>query len=162
MECPYCGSSRITVSAGEYVCAECGSVIGPVLYAPLQKIRLDDRIKKASLKILLYKLNNETINNVKVKINLKEKIRGYIEELHRDLEAPSYVLAEAVMVLDLINKRRIQGKNPRVLAATIFYLVANKHGLSYDKDLIAKRLGVSKLSIRDTATYLRKLCKELR
>lgn len=137
-------------------------MVGPVLYAPLQKAQIDVRIKRISLKILLFKLNEETIKDANIKINLKEKIKKYIEELHKDLGAPGYVLAEAIAVLDLINKRRIQGKNPRVVAATIFYLIANKHGLSYDKDLVAKRLGISKLSIRDTATYLRKLCKELR
>ena len=162
MNCPYCGSTKIVVSRGEYVCAECGSVIGPVLYIPYQKIQLDNHIKKISLKILLYKLNKETIYNVKAKINIKEKIKQYIEELYNDLDAPNDVLSEALSILNTIDKKKIQGKNPRVVAATIFYLISNKHGLSYDKDLIAKRLGISKLSIRDTATYLRKICRELR
>ncbi|MGC8582864.1 MAG: TFIIB-type zinc ribbon-containing protein [Thermoproteus sp.] len=161
MICPYCRSPRIVVSNGEYVCAECGSVVGPVLYVPRQNVQTPYVIRKISLKFLLYRLNKETIIYSN-KIKYKEKIKQYIELLVKDLEAPIYVLDSSIKILESIDKRKIQGKNPRVIAATIFYLVSNRYGLSYDKENIAKRLNISKLSIRDTAVYLRKICKELR
>ncbi|MEZ0248418.1 MAG: TFIIB-type zinc ribbon-containing protein [Thermoproteus sp.] len=163
MNCPYCGSRRVVVSSGEYVCADCGSVLGPVLYVPLTKLPpYDNTIKKLSIKILLYKLNKEVITSTPIKINQKEKIKKYIESLSKDLEAPEEVLLEAFEVVESIDRRKIQGKNPKVLAAAIFYLVSNRRRLIYDKDAIAKRLGVSKLSVRDAATFLRRICKDLR
>jgi transcription initiation factor TFIIIB Brf1 subunit/transcription initiation factor TFIIB len=161
MICPYCGSSRVAVSSGEYVCTDCGSVIGPVLYVPRRNIQIPIDIKKISLKFLLYKLNKETIIYSK-NVKYKDRIKQYIESLAKDLDAPGYILNTSIKVLESIDKRKIQGKNPRVVAGTIFYLVSNRYGLSYDKNNIAKRLNISKLSIRDTAVYLKKICKELR
>ncbi|MEM3326354.1 MAG: cyclin family protein, partial [Thermoproteus sp.] len=142
--------------------ADCGSVLGPVLYVPRAKLPLyDSAVKKLSIKILLYELNKE-VTSTPVGVNQKEKIKRYIETLSKDLEAPKEVLLEAFKVVESIDRRKIQGKNPRVLAAAIFYLVSNRRRLIYDKDAIAKRLGVSKLSVRDAATFLRRICKDLR
>lgn len=158
MRCSYCGSDDIIISSGEYVCRKCGSVLGPVLYVPRIKYIQLERNKDIASKILLIQLNQKVIEK---KYSYSEKILMYIKVLCRELDLPEEVFRSSIQVLKDINKVKIQGKNPKVIAATIVYLISNKFKLNINKEQIARRLGISKLTIRDTATQLRKLCKEL-
>jgi transcription initiation factor TFIIIB Brf1 subunit/transcription initiation factor TFIIB len=49
-----------------------------------------------------------------------------------------------------------RGKNPRVIAAALAYLAAEKLGFHIHKQQIAVILNISKFSIRDTVTKLRR------
>lgn len=139
---------------GEYVCRSCGSVIGPVLYAPRLKIEdVRPLLRRASASILLASLNEEARGELKVSV--EERIRRYIEEVAEALGIPE-AAKKALELYDVIGKRRIQGKNPRVVAGALLYIAVNEYKLSIDKAAIANRLGISKLSIRDTATRLRR------
>ena len=66
------------------------------------------------------------------------------------------VATVALEIFQRLDKRVYQSKSPRVVAATLAYLAAERLGIYVRKSTIAAILGVSKLSIRDTATCLRR------
>jgi transcription initiation factor TFIIIB Brf1 subunit/transcription initiation factor TFIIB len=155
MRCPYCDSDDIIDVDGEYVCRSCGSVIGPVLYAPRLKIEdVRPLLRRTAASILLASLNDEA-KGLGPRVSVEERIRRYIEEVAEALGI-SEAAKRALELYGAIGKRRVQGKNPRVVAGALLYIAVNEYKLSIDKAAIANRLGVSKLSIRDTATHLKK------
>lgn len=153
MQCLYCGSSNIIISNGEYVCRICGSVLGPVLYFPRPRQREEIR-RRAAVKILLNILNEETRKGGPYRA--EERMRKYLEELAAAFSIPQHIVEYAEGLYKSLDKRKIQGKNPRVLAGTLVYIAINEYKLNIDKSAIANKLNISKLSIRDTATLIRK------
>ncbi|MGB9703959.1 MAG: TFIIB-type zinc ribbon-containing protein [Pyrobaculum sp.] len=150
MNCPYCKSENIVLVDGEYVCKDCGSVIGPEVVPPRVK-----QISVATLKrrVVLILLEKETKEGVKKRYG--EVVEFYITKIASELgrEDVGKVAMEMFRKLD---KRIYQGKSPRVIAAALSYLAAEQIGFYVHKQVIAKILGVSKFSIRDTASRLRR------
>ena len=66
------------------------------------------------------------------------------------------VAVTALEIFKRLDKRVYQGRSPRVVAAALAYIAAERLGLYTHKRVIAEILNVSKLSIRDTATRLRR------
>ena len=66
------------------------------------------------------------------------------------------VAAVALEMFRSLDRRVYQGKSPRVVAATLAYIVADRFGLYTHKRIVAEILNVSKFSIRDTAWRLRR------
>ena len=65
-------------------------------------------------------------------------------------------LRTALEIFKRLDKRVYQGKAPRVVAAALAYLAAERLGLYVRTQAIAKILNVSKYSVRDTAWRLRR------
>ncbi|MEM1888752.1 MAG: transcription initiation factor IIB family protein [Pyrobaculum sp.] len=149
MICTYCKSDKIVLVEGEYVCTECGTVVGYELMPPVVKhiisIRRENRI--------FIKLEKEKREIIKKKYS--EIVKFYIEKICSVVGGES-VRTKACDLFKNLDKRVYQGKNPRVLAASLVYLAAESLGMHIPKQSIAKVLSISKFTIRDTVSRLRK------
>jgi transcription initiation factor TFIIIB Brf1 subunit/transcription initiation factor TFIIB len=150
VDCPYCRSENIVLVDGEYVCKDCGSVIGPEVVPPRVK-QINIIIPKRRIMLIL--LEKETKEGVKKRYG--EVVEFYITKITSELGREDIGKA-AMKMFRKLDKRIYQGKSPRVIAAALFYLAAEQFGFYVHKQTIAKILGISKFSIRDTASRLRK------
>ena len=66
------------------------------------------------------------------------------------------VAAVALEIFKRLDRRVYQGRSPRVVAASLAYIAAERLGLYVRERIIAEILDVSKLSIRDMAWRLRR------
>jgi transcription initiation factor TFIIIB Brf1 subunit/transcription initiation factor TFIIB len=150
MICPYCKSDKIILNEnGEYVCTDCGTVVGYELVLP--RVKLEMPLRRESR--LLVFLQRETKETVKRKYS--ELVRFYVAKTARELGRPDLEHV-ALSTFQGLDKRVYQGKNPRVLAAALVYMAAEKTGYHIHKQQIALLLNISKFSIRDTVTKLRR------
>lgn len=150
MKCPYCQSENIVLTDGEYVCRDCGTVLGPELMPPKPKQVLPIAVRH---KLVLLVLEQESKRSIKKKYG--EIVRLYIGKVAEALGRPE-VATVAMEIFQRLDKRVYQGKSPRVIAAAVTYLAAERLGLYIHKQVIAKILNVSKFSIRDTVSRLRR------
>lgn len=155
MICTYCKSDKIVLIDGEYVCTSCGTVVGYELVAPIVKLTVSPRRENR----IFVKLGEEKKEVVKKKYS--EVVLYYIDKICTDLgiNEVRYVSYELFRTLD---KRVYQGKNPRVVAASIVYLAAERLGVHIIKQNIAKVVKVSKLTIRDTVSKFRKYVSNIK
>jgi len=148
--CQYCKSDKIILNEnGEYVCTDCGTVIGYELVSPRAKFEM--RLRRENR--LLVFLEKEMRGTVKRKYS--ELVKFYVAKIARELSRPDLERV-AMSIFQHIDKRVYQGKNPRVLAAALVYMAAEKTGHHIHKQQIALLLNISKFSIRDTVTKLRR------
>lgn len=150
MNCPYCKSGNIVLVDGEYVCKDCGSVIGPEVVPPRVKQVIALIPKRRTVLVLLEKETKES-----VKRRYSDVVEFYVARIADELGRKD-VGVVAMEIFKRIDKRVYQGKSPRVIAAAISYLAAEQLGFYVHKQTIAKILGISKFSIRDTASRLRR------
>ena len=162
--CPYCQSTNIAAD-GEYVCRDCGAVLGPVLMPPRQTPPA--RYKPAPLtpagRRLMKILKEEAAGreNVKRVESVKPIKRRYLDMVKEHLDKiadalGAEVAAVALEIFQRLDKRVYQGKAPKVIAAALAYLAAERLGLHVRARTIARILNVSKYSVRDTAWRLRR------
>ena len=150
MICPYCKSDKISLNENsEYVCTECGTVLGFELMPP--RIKFEAPLRRES-RLLVY-LEKETKKTVKKRYS--ELVRFYLAKIARELGRLELEQV-AWATFTALDKRVYQGKNPRVIAAALAYLAAEKLGFHIHKQQIAVILSISKFSIRDTVTKLRR------
>jgi transcription initiation factor TFIIIB Brf1 subunit/transcription initiation factor TFIIB len=150
MICPYCKSDKISLNEnGEYVCTECGTVLGFELMPP--RVKFEAPLRRES-RLLMY-LEKETKETVKKRYS--ELVRFYLAKVARELGRPELEQV-AWSMFTTFDKRVYQGKNPRVIAAALVYLAAEKSGSHIYKQQIAVILNISKFTIRDTVTKLRR------
>ncbi|AAL63960.1 TFIIB-type zinc ribbon-containing protein [Pyrobaculum aerophilum] len=150
MKCPYCQSMNITLADGEYVCRDCGTVLGPEVVPPRPRQVLPVPVRH---KLIMLALEQENKKSIKKKYS--EMVKMYTGKVAEALGVPE-VTVVALQIFQRLDKRIYQGKSPRVIAAAVAYLAAERLGIYIHKQVIAKILGVSKFSIRDTASRLRK------
>lgn len=137
MRCWYCGSERVVLADGEYVCAECGTVLGYELRPP----RWAERALRA--------LEREAKAALRAKYSLI--VECYIYAICRRLGEPG--LAEKALALfRSLPRTAWQGKSPRTVAAAVVYLAAGR----LTKRTVADAAKVSPYSIRDVAGELKK------
>jgi len=137
VKCWYCGSERVVLADGEYVCAECGTVLGYEVKPP----RWAEKALRA--------LERETRTSLKAKYSLI--VEHYIYAICQRLGEPG--LAEGVVALFRSPpKTAWQGKSPRTVAAAVVYLAAGR----LTKRTVADAAKVSPHSIRDVAGELKK------
>lgn len=150
MRCNYCGSAKVVNDNGEWVCSECGTVLGYELVAYVSPNAVIIA-KKSHYNILK---NLEDKNKINIKKLYKELVEKYLKIL--DAEFGTSYTETALRLIDRISKAAYQGKTPRVVAATLYYLVADMRGTHIDKSRIAGVVKISKHSIRDTASRIKK------
>lgn len=151
MRCTYCKSEKITLSNGEYVCTSCGTVLGPELVAPIVVVNLQPSRKSRQIVIKLAEEKRET-----VRIRYGELVRYYIGKAALSFPQSQEVEKIAIALFEKVDKLKIQGKSPRVVAAALVYLALEKLGQDIPKQKIGDILKVSKYTIRDTIPKLRK------
>jgi len=148
--CQYCKSDKIILNEnGEYVCTNCGTVIGYELVLPRAKPEMP--LRRGSRLVIF--LERETREMVKRRYS--ELVKFYVAKVARELGRPDLERV-ALATFQGLDKRVYQGKNPRVLAAALVYMAAEKTGYHIHKQQIALLLNISKFSIRDTVTKLRR------
>lgn len=149
MKCTYCNSDKVILVDGEYVCTECGTVVGYEALPPI--VTKVQPIKK--IKQILMILEKEKREIIKTKYS--DIVKYYIAKICRELGSPE-LEREALELLSTIDKRVWQGKSPRVIAASLVYLAAERLNYHFHKRQIGEIVKVSKFSIRDTVVKLRK------
>lgn len=150
MRCDYCGSGRVISDRGEFVCIDCGTVLGyEVMASPsYDTLKIYRKIENK----ILIKLDNIDKNNVK--ILYRDLLLKYLDML--DKEFKTNYKNDALKLIEKIKKSVYQSKTPKIMAATLYYIVADMHGNFIDKSKIAGVLKISKHSIRDTMCKIKK------
>jgi len=149
VRCPYCNSDKVILVDGEYVCTECGTVVGYEALPPMvTKIKPIKKIRQ--ILIILEKEKKEII-----KTKYSDIVKYYIAKICRELGSQE-LEKETLKLFSAIDKRAWQGKSPRVIAASLVYLAAERLNYHIHKRQIGEIVNVSKFSIRDTVVKLRK------
>ena len=148
--CPYCQSTNVA-AGGKYVCRDCGTVLGPVLMPPRQPPPTPLRHAAARYRLIMA-LEREDKRNVRRRYS--EIVKMHLGKIAEALGAE--VAAVALEMFRSLDRRVYQGRSPRVVAASLAYIAAERLGIYVHKRTIAEILNVSKFSIRDTATRLRR------
>jgi len=137
VRCWYCGSERVALVGGEYVCTECGTVLGYELRPP----RWAEKALKA--------LEREAKAALRAKYSLI--VEHYIYAVCRRLGEP-WLAERALALFRSLPRTAWQGKSPRTVAAAVVYLAAGR----YTKRSVADAAKVSPHSVRDVAGELKK------
>ncbi|ABP51202.1 transcription initiation factor TFIIIB [Pyrobaculum arsenaticum] len=149
--CPHCQSANAAAD-GEYVCRECGTVIGPVLVPPVTK---EAPRPPPRYRLIMTALERESRRSVR---RYSEVVKMHLGKVAKALGAE--VAAVALDIFKRLDKRVYQGRSPRVVAATLAYLAAERLGIYVHKRVIAEILKVSKFTIKDTVWRLRRYLQE--
>jgi len=139
VKCWYCGSERVALVDGEWVCTDCGTVLGCEVRPP----RWAERA--------LWTLERESKVVLRAKYSLI--VEHYIYAVCRRLGEPA-LTERAVALFRSLPKTAWQGKSPRAVAAAVVYLVASR--LGYTRRAVADTAKVSPLTVRDVALKLKK------
>lgn len=150
--CPHCQSANVA-AVGEYVCRDCGTVIGPVLAPPATK-----EVPPPPPKYRIIMAALEQVDKRSVRRRYSEIVEMHLDKIAKALGAE--VAAVALEMFKRLDKRVYQGRSPRVVAATLAYLAAERLGIYVHKSVVAKILKVSKFTIKDTAWRLRRHLQE--
>jgi len=171
-----CGSKAVVVSPeGEYVCAQCGTVIGPVYMWPIS--RVDERpAEKAAelskgLRAALVKRGVplhewlelggvrewvEQRRRLAAWIPPSKRVEYYIETTAAKLGLERAAVEEALALYRGLERRALVGKSPRVVAAAVIYAATCTPARA-----AAEALGESSISVKDTVRRLKlpvKMC----
>jgi len=176
MACPTCGNKAVVVSPdGEYVCVECGTVLGPVYMWPIRGYdqRLAEKAAELSkgLRVVLVKrgvplrewlelgIGREQLwqeRKAAAWIPPSKRVEYYIEAAAAKLGLGRAALEEALALYRRLERRALVGKSPRVVAAAVIYAATCTPARA-----AAEALGVSPISVKDTVRKLRlpvKMC----
>ncbi|AFA38613.1 Transcription initiation factor TFIIIB, Brf1 subunit/Transcription initiation factor TFIIB [Pyrobaculum oguniense TE7] len=152
LRCPYCHSANVAAD-GEYVCRDCGTVIGPVFMPPVLK---EAPRPTPRYRLIMAALEREGRRSVRRRYS--EIVEMYLNKVSKALGAE--VAVTALEMFRRLDKRVYQSRSPRVVAATLTYLAAERLGIYVHKQTIAEILKVSKFTIKDTAWRLRRHLQE--
>jgi len=173
MACPTCGSKAVVVSPnGEYVCAECGTVLGPVYMWPIhgKDQRLAEKAAELSkgLRVVLVKRGvplsewlelggaGEWPRRVADWVPPSKRVEYYIEATSAKLGLSKATVEEALVLYRRLERRALVGKSPRVVAAAVIYAATCTPARA-----AAKALGVSPISVKEAVRRLKlavKMC----
>lgn len=149
MICPYCSSDKIVLRDGEYVCTECGTVVGYEVVPPRVKLATPV-IKSRRIIALLEEEDKQT-----VKMKYSDMVKFYISKIARELGVAG-IEQEAMRLFSALDKRAYQGKSPRAVAAAVVYLATERARYHVHKRDIAALVNISKFTVRDTVSRLRR------
>ena len=149
---PYCHSANV-VAVGEYVCRDCGTVVGPVFMPPLLK---EAPRPPPRYRLIMTALERESRRSVRRMYS--EVVKMHLDKVSKALGAE--VAAVALETFKRLDRRVYQEKSPRVVAAALAYIAAERLGIYVHKRTIAEILKVSKFTIKDTAWRLRRHLQE--
>ncbi|ABO07864.1 transcription initiation factor IIB family protein [Pyrobaculum calidifontis] len=175
MACPVCGGRAVVVSPdGEYVCVQCGTVIGPVYMWPIRRVdeRLAEKAAELSkgLRLALVKRGVplrewlelegarawlEQKRRLTAWIPPSKRVEYYIEAAAAKLGLGRAALEEALALYRRLDRRALVGKSPRVVAAVIYTATCTPARAA------AEALGVSPISVKATVRKLKlavKIC----
>jgi len=159
---------------GEYVCVECGTVLGPVYMWPIcvNDKRLVEKAAELSkgLRAVLVKRGVPLREWLELGIRRERPWQGwradwvppskrveyYIEATAAKLGLGRSALEEALALYRGLERRALVGKSPRVIAAAVIYAATCTPARA-----AAEALGVSPVSVKDTVRKLRlavKMC----
>jgi transcription initiation factor TFIIIB Brf1 subunit/transcription initiation factor TFIIB len=158
MGCPYCKSNKIVLNENsEYVCADCGTVLGFMLMPPRLSGELRAPLRMGHPLGMGRHIEKDIENGGKFvfKKRYSELVRSYLAETAKKLGRPE-LDQEAWSIFSRIDKRVYQSKNPRAVAAALVYMAAEKRGFNVSKPQIAVILNVSKFTVRDMVGRLRR------
>jgi len=170
-----CGSKAVVVSPeGEYVCVQCGTVLGPVYMWPIRRVdeRLAEKAAELSkgLRAVLVKRGialREWLELGGVRERLRQvwradwvppskRVEYYIEATAAKLGLNRATVEEALALYRRLERRALVGKSPRVVAAAVIYAAT-----CTPAHVAAEALGVSPISVKDTVRKLKlpvKMC----
>ncbi len=149
MRCSHCQSERVILVWGEYVCTDCGTVLGYEMLPPISKTI---PLTKRDVKIRL-EFREET--PIVVKKRYSELVLMYIRQISEKL-GDAQLEKDATKLFYNLGRRIWRGKNPRVVAASLVYLAAEKRQRYLHKNSVAEIVNISKFTVRDTVSKLRK------
>jgi len=156
---------------GEYVCAQCGTVLGPVYMWPIRGYdqRLAEKAAELSkgLRVLLVKRGvplREWLElggarerqGVTTWIPPSKRVEYYIEAAAARLGLGKAAVEGALALYRGVERRALAGKSPRVVAAAVIYAATCTPARA-----AAEALGVSPISVKDTVRKLKlpvKMC----
>jgi len=163
-----CGSKAVVVSPdGEYVCVECGTVLGPVYMWPIRRVdeRLAEKAAQLSkgLRAVLVKRGvplREWVELGGVRerprqvwradwVPPSKRVEYYIEATAAKLGLSRTALEGALALYRGLERRALAGKSPRVVAAAMIYAATCTPARA-----AAEALGVSPISVRETVRKL--------
>jgi len=176
MGCPVCGSRAVVSPEGEYVCVECGTVLGPVYMWPIRRVndqRLAEKAAELSkgLRAVLVKRGVplrewlelggvrewvEQRRRLAAWIPPSKRVEYYIEAAAAKLGLGRAALEGALALYRGVERRALVGKSPRVVAAAVIYAATCTSARA-----AAEALGVSPISVKDTVRRLKlavKMC----
>jgi len=139
VKCWYCGSERVALVDGEWVCTDCGTVLG----CEVRPLKWAEKALKV--------LERESRTTLRAKYSLI--VEHYIYAVCRRLGEPALV-ESALALFRSLPKTAWQGKSPRTVAAAVVYLVASR--LGYTRRAVADAAKVSPYSVRDVALKFKK------
>jgi len=165
MGCPVCGGRAVVVSPdGEYVCVECGTVLGPVYMWPIRRVdeRLAEKAAELSkgLRAVLVKRGIplrewlelegarawlEQKRRLAAWIPPSKRVEYYVEAAAAKLGLGRSALEGALALYRGLERRALVGKSPRVMAAAVIYAATCTPARA-----AAEALGVSPISVKDT------------
>ena len=164
MECSYCKSNRVTVNDnGEYVCADCGTVLGFTLVPPrltLGELRVPLRTGHPLGMGRRVEKDIEGSGKPVFKKRYGELVQLHLAKVAKGLGRPE-LKEEAWMMFIKIDKKVYQSKNPRAVAAALVYMAAEKKGLNISRPQIAVILNISKFTIRDMVRRLKRYTQSI-
>ncbi len=93
------------------------------------------------------------------KHSLRERVKMYAVLTVGRLAVPNVPLVTHVLdrMLGSLDMRKVQGKNPRVVAGALVELACEAAGVYVDRGELAQVLGISRHAIRDNVRILKKL-----
>jgi len=175
MTCPTCGNKAVVISPeGEYVCAQCGTVLGPVYVWPVRRVdeRLAEKAAELSrgLRAVLVKRGiplREWLELGGARERLRQgwradwvppskRVEYYVEVAVARLGLGRAAVEEALALYRRLERRALTGKSPRVVAAAVIYAATCTPARA-----AAEALGVSPISVKDTVRKLKlavKMC----
>jgi len=170
-----CGSKAVVVSPdGEYVCVECGTVVGPVYMWPIRRVdeRLAEKAAELSkgLRVVLVKRGaplREWLELSSVRERLRQgwranwvppskRVEYYIEATAAKFGLSRAAVEEALALYRMLERRALVGKSPRVVAAAVIYAAT-----CTPAHAAAEALGVSPITVKQTVRKLKlavKMC----
>jgi len=168
MGCPVCGSRAVVSPDGEYVCVECGTVLGPVYMWPVSRIeeRLAEKAAQLSKELRAVMVRRgaplrgwlelegarawlEQKRRLTAWIPPSKRVEYYIEAAAAKLGLGRAAFEGALALYRGLDRRALVGKSPRVVAAVIYAATCTPAHAA------AEALGVSPISVRETVRRLR-------
>jgi len=121
--CEFCGSTAVVVADGQYVCSDCGTVLGVVYVAPQVAVELHSRVEQRPRR-------KEPPKREKKPLRLSDAIEfwigAYATLLAREPREAEALRREALRFFRSLPRTAWQGKLPRTVAAAVLYLVSGR------------------------------------
>jgi len=144
--CWFCGSERVVVADGQYVCSNCGTVLGVVYVAPRVAAELRRRAEEGPRR-------QEPPRREKRPLRFSDVIESLIgtfaTRLAREPREAEALRREALRLFRSLPRTAWQGKSPRTVAAAVLYMVSGR-----TVGEVERATGVAKSAISTAARAL--------